>query len=61
MRDPALVVQSLQTDRRRLAVVAEAQDRLREIRRRHRVGELRAQRRVLRIGAVGGGDGHGPF
>ena len=57
-RDPLVVGQRLQPDARRRAVVAEAQDRLREVGRLHRVGELGPEALELRIGLVARRDGH---
>ena len=55
MADPLLVAQPVEPDRRRRAVVAEAQDRLREIGRRDRIVEIVAELEDRRFGPVRGG------
>ena len=59
MGDPFGVAQRLQPDLSRCAVVAQAQDRLREIGRLHGVAIVGAQVEEAGFGAIGGGDGHG--
>ncbi len=57
---PFLVVQRIEAHRGRRAIVAKADQRLRKLRRPHRIGELGAQGGVTRVGAIGGGNGHAP-
>ncbi len=59
MGDPFGVAQRLQPHRRRRPVVAQAQDRLREVGRLHGVAVFGAQFKKAGVGAIGGGDGHG--
>ena len=56
--DPFVVGQGVEADRSRCSVVAEPQDGLWKSLRLHRVGELRAERRIWRIGPIGARDGH---
>ena len=60
MGEPFGVAQRLQPHRRRRPVVAQAQDRLREVGRLHGVAVVGAQFKKAGFGAIGGGDGHGP-
>ncbi len=59
-RDPLIIGQAVQPDRRGRPVIAEADQGLRERGCPHRVRELRPERHVDRIGTIGGGDRHDP-
>jgi len=58
MGDPFGIRQRLQPHARRRPVVADAQDRLREVGGAHGVAIVPAQGEELRIGTKGGRDGH---
>ena len=58
--DPFVVGQGVEAHGRRRLVVAEPQDGLRKRLRPHRIGEFRPQVGILRVGAIGGRDGHVP-